>query len=378
LEGSQVKKLGILAVFVGLFVIVARLFYPFLTILLWSGLIYILLHKVYARATTRKDGRKRGEAARALIAGAFSLGSIALLIVPTVFLGRAVVEQVGELAGAAIRAIELNPGLLDLSPNSPLGGFIYGLSDGKLDLSRVDLVAQAKLFLAGRSSQIIGFSGTMLKSAAGLLFNLAFMVFTLYFFFMDGAHLARTFIASIPIESAYTSVFLRKLRDSGKQLLVGYFLVALFQATMLFLICLVMGVKGSLVLAALTMVAAFIPMIGTALVWVPVAAGIALGGDIPQAILFLVLCAVLVSTLDNFLRPILLHERLKIHPLLIFFSILGGLQVFGFNGLVLGPLILILFFSATELYKQAYDLPAEARGASEDEAEEGAPRDVKE
>jgi predicted PurR-regulated permease PerM len=370
LQGPQVKKLGILAVFVGFLVLVARLFYPFMSILLWSGLIYALLHKVYGRATTRRDGLPRREPAKTLIAGAFALGSVLLVIVPALFLGRAIIRQVGELASSAVKAIELNPGLLDLSPKSVLGGLAYDLSEGRVDLSRVDLLAQARLFLAGRSSQLISLSGTLLKDAAGLLVDLAFMVFTLYFFFVDGAHLARTFIAAMPIENAYTSVFLRKLRDSGRQLLVGYFLVALFQAAMLFLICLILGVKGALVLAALGLAAAFIPMIGTALVWIPVAAGIALGGDLPRAALFLVLCAVFVSTLDNFLRPALLHERLKIHPLLIFFSILGGLELFGFNGLVLGPFILILFFSATELYKQAYDAPAAPR--------DSAGRDIKE
>jgi predicted PurR-regulated permease PerM len=373
-EGSQVKKLGILAVFAGLFFVVARLFYPFLSILLWSGLIYVVLHRPYRRLSTRRDGRERRGPVRTLIAGSFALGSLVLLVVPAFFLGSAVLKQVGELAGAAVKAIELNPGLLDLSPGSALGGIIFDASGGRVDLSSVDLVAQAKLFLAGRSSQIIGFSGTMLKDTAGILISLAFMVFTLYFFFMDGAHLARTFIHAVPIENAYASIFLRKLRDSGKQLLVGFFLVALFQATMFFIICLIMGVKGALVLSTLALVAAFIPMIGTALVWIPVAVGIALGGNVPNALLFLALCAFFVSTLDNFIRPILLHERLKIHPLLIFFSILGGLQIFGFNGLVLGPLILILFFSATELYKEAYNLPAESSlGDADGEGPDSAP-----
>jgi predicted PurR-regulated permease PerM len=361
MNGSRIRKMVFLGLFFGLFALVARLFYPFLTIILWSGLIYAFLYKLYDRAATRRDGSERRELTRNLLAGAFALGAVLLLAVPAIFLVRAVLGQVVELAAAARKAIAQNPSLLDLSPESPLGGFVFRLSGGQLNLAKVDLVIEAKRFLSGKSGQIIGFSGTILKDVAGLLFNLAFMVFTLYFFFVDGEHLARTFIKAIPIENAYTRLFLRKLRDTGKQLLLGYFLVALFQATMLFLICVVLGVKGSLVLGALTLIAAFIPMVGTALVWVPVAAGIALGGNLPQALLFLALSAVLVSTLDNFIRPILLHDRLKIHPLLIFFSILGGLSLFGFNGLVLGPLILMLFFSAGELYNLAYDSPGESQ-----------------
>jgi predicted PurR-regulated permease PerM len=110
-------------------------------------------------------------------------------------------------------------------------------------------------------------------------------------------------------------------------------------------------------------------MVGTALVWLPVSASKILAGDITGGILFFVCSAILIWTLDNFIRPVLLHDRLKIHPLLIFFSILGGLQVFKFNGLVLGPLILILFFTALELYDQAYESPPEKQKRRKDDME---------
>jgi predicted PurR-regulated permease PerM len=358
MNGSRIRKLVFLGLFLGLFILVARLFYPFLTIILWSGLIYALLYKIYGRVAKRRNGLERREPAKTLLAGSFALGAVVLIVIPAIFLGRAVFYEVGDLAREFLKTIERNPGILDLTPESPIGGFIFRLSGGQIDLSNVNLILELKRFVTGRSGQLIGFSGTILKDVAGIVINLAFMIFTLYFFFIDGEHLARTFISAVPIENAYTKLFLRKMRDSGRQLLVGYFLVALFQATMMFLICLVMGVKGPLVLAALTAIGSFIPMVGTAIVWLPTAIGIALSGHVTKAIVFLAVSAALVATLDNFIRPILLHDRLKIHPLLIFFSILGGLKIFGFNGLVLGPLILMLFFSATELYNQAYESPA--------------------
>ena len=278
MTGSRIRNLVFLGLFLCLFFLVARLFYPFMSIILWSGLIYALLYKIYGRAAKRRDGSERREPMKTIVAGSFALGAIVVLVIPSIFLGRAVLKQIGELAGVAVKAIETNPKLLDLSPDGILGGFIYRLSDGQLNLSNYNFVSEAKRFLAGKSGLIIGLSGTILKDAAGFIVSLAFMVFTLYFFFVDGDHLARTFIAAIPIEKAYTTLFLRKLRDTGKQLLVGYFLVSLFQATMMFLICLVMGIKGGLVLGALTAIGSFIPMIGTAIVWLPTAIGIALGG----------------------------------------------------------------------------------------------------
>ena len=351
MEGVKVRKLGFLALFAGLFILVARLFYPFLSVLLWSGLIYVILRKPYQRTLRRLGAADRRAGLRAGVAGLFSFVAVALIAAVLGLVGTAVLRQIGDLAGGIMKAVDGGAKLVDLSPSSPIGGALYRMSGGQVDLSGFDLVEEARRIVVQERSRLLGLSGSLLKNVAGLAVSLAFMIFTLYFFFMDGARLTETFISAIPIERSYTLVFLRKLRDSGKQLLIGYFLVALFQATAMFAICLAMKIHGALVLAALTLPAAFIPMVGTGLVWIPVSIGIAIGGDPTKAAIYLVLCAVLVSTLDNFLRPVLLHERLKIHPLLIFLAILGGLKIFGFNGVVIGPLILMLFFSALELFE---------------------------
>jgi predicted PurR-regulated permease PerM len=195
------------------------------------------------------------------------------------------------------------------------------------------------------------------------------MVFTLFFLLLDGRQLIKVLISSIPIEKTYTAIFLRKFRDMGRHLVTGYFAIAAIQALVMFILCAIFKVRSVLVIAALTAMASFIPMVGTALVWLPVSASKILAGDITGGVLFFVCSAILIWTLDNFIRPVLLHDRLKIHPLLIFFSILGGLQVFKFNGLVLGPLILILFFTALELYDQAYESPPEKQKRRKDDME---------
>jgi predicted PurR-regulated permease PerM len=355
LQGSKIRKYVFLLLFLALFVMVARLFYPFLTVVLWSGLIYAILSGVYERAAHRRDGSERSVFLRTLLSGAFALGAVILFVLPVLFLAWAVLRQVGDLAKSILETLNENPRLLDLSRESAIGGFVYSITGGQVDLSGVHLVDEIKRFVISRSNNLIGLSGTVLMNAASILIGLAFMVFTLYFFFIDGKTLMRTFVNAIPIERAYTTIFIRKFKDAGRQLLLGNFLVGLFQGTMMLIIGLAFGVKGYLVIAALTVVASFIPMVGTSLVWVPISVGFALDGDVGKAALFFVLSAVCVALLDNFIRPILLHERLKIHPLLIFFTILGGLTIFGFNGLVLGPLILILFFAALELYEDIDD-----------------------
>jgi predicted PurR-regulated permease PerM len=119
---------------------------------------------------------------------------------------------------------------------------------------------------------------------------------------------------------------------------------------MAYIIFSIFKVKGSLVFAALVLICSFIPMVGAGLVWFPLGLVRILGGNIIGGIVFLVVSAFFISVIDNFLRPFFLQSRIQLHPLFIFFSILGGILAFGFNGLILGPMAVILFLTVLDLF----------------------------
>lgn len=375
MEGPQVKKFGLLAVFLGLFVLVAMIFYPFLTVIVWSALFYAFLFPLYRRLTVRRDRIERTGIARTGIAAVLALGGVLLIAVPAVLLGLSMARQLGGMIHSALVEIEQNPSVIGISPDGPIASFLYTVSDGSIDLAKLKIPDEIRTMLTLRTDRIVVLTGQFLKVSGSIILSLVFMIFTLFFLLLDGRHLIKVLISAIPIENNYTAIFLRKFRDMGKHLVTGYFSIAGMQALVMVILCAIFKVKGVLVIAALTAMASFIPMVGTALVWLPVSASKIMAGDLTGGVLFFVCSAILIWTLDNFIRPVLLHDRLKIHPLLIFFSILGGLKVFKFNGLVLGPIILILFFTALELYEQAYAAPPEGqrrrKGDYEDGADEG-------
>jgi predicted PurR-regulated permease PerM len=373
LEGPQVKKLGLLAVFIGLFILVSMIFLPFTTVIVWSGLFYAFLYPLYRKLIHRRDGSERKGFARTGIAGFLALGGVLLLAVPAVLLGLSMARQLGAMIHSALVEIGRNPSIIGFSPDGPLASFLFSLSDGSLDLSKMNIGEEIRTMLTLKMDRIVVLSGQFLKVSSAILLDLVFMVFTIFFLLLDGRHLIKVLISAIPIEKSYTAIFLRIFRDMGRHLVTGYVSIAGMQAVVMFILCAIFRVKGALVIAALTAMASFIPMVGTALVWLPVSASKILAGDLTGGILFFACSAVLIWTLDNFIRPVFLHDRLKIHPLLIFFSILGGLQVFKFNGLVLGPLILILFFTAIELFEATYDSPPEGQKRRKDDCadEEG-------
>jgi predicted PurR-regulated permease PerM len=99
-------------------------------------------------------------------------------------------------------------------------------------------------------------------------------------------------------------------------------------------------------------VAALIPAIGTLLVWAPLAAGLAIGGDVPRGLGLALWGALAVSTIDNLVRPVLTRAGLNVHPLVSFVAVFGGVAAMGFAGIFVGPLALTLAASLLEVYER--------------------------
>ncbi len=348
------RRIAFLLFFLALFLLVARLLYPFITVILWSGLLYVFLEPLHARflkgvpAKTPKGRRPLRMRASALF---LSIFGILIILTPMAFLAFAVIRQLIDLLKNAVHFFEANAHVLQIDPQSSFGTALQSFLGESFELGRFDPFRDLQAFLATSANHLLSLSGTLLKNVAKFVIAIMFMMFTLYYLLMDGKSLGETIVSMMPTDPAHTRLFLRKLGETGRQLVKGYFLVAAFQGFMMFMLSIVFGFKNGLVLAALTAIASFVPMVGTALIWFPMGLYMATTGSILRAVVFLASAGILVSSLDNFVRPVVLGEQLKVHPLFLFFSIVGGLTVFGFNGLILGPLVLMLFIAAGELYQ---------------------------
>jgi predicted PurR-regulated permease PerM len=91
-------------------------------------------------------------------------------------------------------------------------------------------------------------------------------------------------------------------------------------------------------------------MFGGAIIWMPLGISIILSGEPVRGILFLIISGVFISLLDNFFRPLFLQDRIQLHPLIIFFAIMGGVNSYGFNGIILGPIAVILFLTVLDMF----------------------------
>lgn len=338
------------AILLLLFIAVCRLFAPFFTVLLWSVLLYILLSPLHDRVVKKLDlTRGRRVVLKNLWAVLFALGTVILIILPLSFVTFQFFKQIVEFIRLIQDVFNERPEILQDLFRS-VAGFIGDISDNQVVISGDDIQARIVALLGSSLQNLIVFSSEVARHVGTFLLSLLLMVFCLFFFYIDGPDLSRLVLRTIPIRREYLSALVGKFKDITRNLFFGYIVVILIQALMAFIIFSIFRIKGALVLAVLTLVAVTIPIFGGGLVWLPIGIVKILNGEFLSGILFLISSGLFISTLDNFLRPIFLQDRLHLHPLIIFLSILGGVSAFGFNGIVLGPIMVILFLTVLDLF----------------------------
>jgi len=338
------------AILVVLLLLVFRLFAPFFTPLLWSTLLYIMFSPLHRRVIRKLDfTAMKGKILRNMWAGIFTLGTILLIIFPLSMVLRIFLRQILELGHVVQKFLNDRPEYLS-EMYDKIAALIKSVSGDQINLSAADIENQIKLFLADKMQIIVSQSTAVLKGVGSFAVTLLFMTFSIFFFYVDGPYLSRLVLSAIPIKKEYISTLTGKFMEITRNLFFGYIIVALLQSVVAGIIYTIFGVKGALVLSVLTFILVFIPMFGATIIYIPVSVYMIAGGNVAGGILFFIVSVVFISGIDNVLRPFFLRDRIQLHPLIIFFAIMGGLFVFGFNGFILGPVLVILFLTVLDLF----------------------------
>jgi predicted PurR-regulated permease PerM len=189
------------------------------------------------------------------------------------------------------------------------------------------------------------------QNASHFFFGIFVMFFSLYYFFKDGKAILKKMISLSPLEAREDRILLKRFATICKATLKGSLLVAIIQGFLVGLLLWATGVFSPVFLGLITIPFCFIPFFGTGIIWIPAGLIMLALGNIWQGITILVLGAVVISPVDNILKPRLIGNQSSLHPLLVFFSTLGGIAAFGIAGFIIGPVIVALFLSLLETYK---------------------------
>ena len=188
----------------------------------------------------------------------------------------------------------------------------------------------------------------------GLAAELIIMIFTLFYFFIDGPQILQRMRYLIPLKMEYQHKAISSFSLISKAIIKGTLIIGLVVGFLSAITLLIFGVSTWLFWGFVIVVFSIIPMLGPSLVMVPAALIKMLTGHVWQGIGILLVTYIVLINIDNVIRPRIVGGSAKMHDLLVFFSTLGGLSVFGIMGFIIGPIIAALFLTVLNIYNEEF------------------------
>ncbi len=337
------------AVFAAIVVISCYLFYilfkPFIIPILWGAVLAGFFHPLDALLARKIKLRNL----RAIIMCAIV---VSLIVVPSVFMAIGLVNQVANLFPRFEEAVR--SGQLDfvIKPES----FEWGkkiqdalspyIDLGKFNMQRMmeDAIKKLNGFLLVKASEFV-------TNIPRTVANFGLSVLSMFFFFRDGTRLTGAMKEVLPMSEELKASLVSEMGQIMIASLYGSLLVAAFQGILGGLIFFVLGIPAPILWGSIMAVLSLLPIVGPYLVYAPAAVILILTGSYIKGIILLALGATVVSQADNLLRPMIIGSRTKMHTMVLFFSIIGGVKTFGLIGLLLGPLVASIVFTFVRVYK---------------------------
>ena len=355
-ERSRFVTLFFIACFLAVLYFLVVILLPFVSTFLWAGLLTVIFLPLYRRLLRALRGR------RALASLVTCVLVLAMIVVPVVYLSVAITQQsvafyqkinqsVGDGAGDKLDAIEQRPAVQWALTQM---GRVTGSERPRLRPTIEQMLTNISRFLVSRAP-------TLLKGVGEFLFTFLLIFISMFFFFRDGPELLAAVRMSNPLPEAYETEIIRKFQDVSYAAFFGSILTALVQGLVGALLFWILQIPSPLFWGAVVAFVSLVPIVGAFLVWIPWSAYLLLVGDTGKGIVLLAVGGLVVSSIDNVLKPIIIRGRTDMHPLLVFLSVLGGMQAFGFLGILVGPLVAALFLSFLDFYRKEFREPLERK-----------------
>ena len=337
---DTVNKAVVLLLALGISALFLALIWPFLMAILLAGIFAGLAHPLFLRLEGLFGGRRH-------LASLATLLILALMVVlPLALLGSLLVAQTLDLTQSVALWIKEHM-------NEPVARteLLQRLPFHDLLAPHWNTLAKhASEATAGLSKALVEGLSSVTLGAAKLLFLTFVFLYSLYFLLMDGHRLLARILYYLPLNARDERLLLERFTSVTRATLRGSLLIAILQGGLAGIAFAVAGIPNAVFWGSVMAILSTIPNVGAALVWVPAAAILIIQGHTTSGIALAAFCALVVGSLDNVLRPILVGKDTKMHELLIFFSTLGGIFLLGFPGLFIGPVIASLFVSIWEIY----------------------------
>jgi predicted PurR-regulated permease PerM len=219
---------------------------------------------------------------------------------------------------------------------------------------RAQIYTKAGELLGSTSAVIFGALSATTRATAVFIFHFVILLYTMFFFLTDGPRLLSRVLTYLPLTESDKERMLDNFVSVTRATLKGTILIGVAQGLLGGLAFWAVGIDGAIFWGTVMTVLSIIPGIGGALVWLPAAIILMTTGDVWRGIALAAFCGLVIGSVDNLLRPLLVGRDTQMHELLIFFSTLGGLMLFGVMGFIIGPILAALFVTVWEMFGAAF------------------------
>jgi predicted PurR-regulated permease PerM len=336
MERRYIESFFFLALLLGTLAVVIVMVLPFASILILAAVLAFLFSAPYERMVRAFGGR------RSLAALVMTVIVLVTILVPLSFAA----WRIGAEAGALYSYLRdhTDPGeVLRFVSRAEL--MIRGVVPG-FQLDPADVTAQTQRAL----QWVVSHLGALFAQVTRLVISFLFLLLFFYYILRDGNRLKRRLMELSPLADDQEELIVSKLGRAVTSVVRGAIILHVIQGVVAGIGFAIFGLPNPALWGAATMLAGFVPSLGTALVFVPAVAYLLLTGHGVSAVALSVWGAAVVGLLDNFLGPKLVASGLNIHPLIIMLSVLGGVSLFGPIGILMGPIIVSLLFALFDIY----------------------------
>jgi predicted PurR-regulated permease PerM len=317
---------------------------PFIGVLAWAVVLVIVFYPVHDRLANR-FGR------RSLSALLSCIVVVLIAVIPLTLITIALAEEL-------TKVLPNLPSQLSQFMN-PQASVVGRVTDWIQRRFGVDTLRSQEFMsqqLQNASQFLLGISFNLVGNIATGIVKAFFVVFTMYYLFRDGDKIVNKLPAVMPLRREQSEAIIARTQEVVSASVYGVVSIAALQGFLGGLAFWTLGVPSPLLWAVLMTFVCMIPVLGSFLVWGPIAIFLAVRGQWGKAIALAIWGGLVISLVDNFLRPRLIKNQTRLHELFVFFSVLGGISVFGLLGIVLGPVVLAITLGLLQTFRAREEL----------------------
>lgn len=348
MDQSVPKKIVVVIMVLLISAIFLAMIRTFIMAIMLAGIFSAMSQPVYRRIERWSGGRK-------------SLASLATLLLILLIILLPLTGLLGIVAGEAIKISASVKPWVEQWVSRP-----SAFDEWFSALPLRDVIAAHQAVILQKAGELVGRASTFLFenissftfSTINTVFLFFVFLYTMFFFLKDGRQILDRFLFYLPLSDDVERRILDRFTSVARASIKGTLVIGIIQGGLAGLAFQVVGIDSAVFWGTIMAVLSIIPAVGSALIWFPAVLILAVTGQYLQATGLFLFCSLLVGSIDNVLRPWLVGKDTELHELLIFFSTLGGISLFGIVGFIVGPIIAALFVTVWDIYAETFMTPS--------------------